>query len=353
MYSTVKNCYPPAMQERTIGQMNDKMIDTDCMGKARSAGPLCDAWRYLLAIVTGVLLAIGSDSPCSAVQFTRATLLFEIHQGLRTPSDVAVSDQGRIYIVDGVNHAVKVFSSSGQKLFSFGSQGNGNGQLQYPLGIDIDHSGTVYIADSGNHRIQMFSAEGEFIDKIIIENDGRHPADPTDVAVDESRNRCYAVDNDNHRIAVLDLTKKAVTQTYGTPGSNKLNFRYPFQIALDAEYYLYVVDVINTRVQVLNPQGLFVAYIGGWGVDVGEFFRPKGIAVAPDGRIFVSDSYTGVIQVFDAGGNFYSAVGRADQSAVQRFKTPAGLWVDTRNRLYVVEMLANKVSVYQLKESAP
>lgn len=336
-----------------MGLTNSKMMDSDHMGRAHLAGPLCRAWRYLLTIVVGMLLVIGANSPCGAIQFTRATLLFEIDQGLNKPSDVAVSGQGRIYVVDGVNHAVRVFSSNGEKLFSFGSQGNGNGQLQYPLGIDIDRSGTVYVADSGNHRIQMFNAEGQFVDKIIIEDNGRHPADPTDVAVDESRNRCYAVDNDNHRVAVLDLSKKAVIQTYGTPGSEKLNFRFPFQIALDAEHYLYVVDVINTRVQVLNPQGLFVAYIGGWGVDVGEFFRPKGIAVAPDGKIFVSDSYTGVIQIFDADGNFSSAVGQARQPAVQRFKTPVGLWVDARNRLYVVQMLANKVSVYQLKESAP
>ena len=329
------------------------MMNTDRMAKAFLAGALHDAWRYILTIAIGMLLVMGSDSPCSAIQFTRAVKLFEIDQGLTTPSDVAVSDQGRIYIVDGVNHAVKVFSSNGKKLFSFGSQGIGNGQFQHPLGIDIDSSGTVYVADTGNHRIQIFSAQGKYIDKITIEAGGRHPADPTDVAVDESRRQCYAVDNDNHRIAVLDLSNKTVSRTYGTPGSGKLNFSYPFQIALDAEYYLYVVDVINTRVQVLNPQGLFVAYIGGWGVDVGEFFRPKGIAVAPDGRVFVSDSYTGVIQIFDADGNFSSAVGRADQTAIQRFKTPAGLWIDARNRLYVVEMLANKVSVYQLKESTP
>lgn len=309
--------------------------------------------RGLLRVCLGMILAIGYGSPGYALQLTRAVKLFEIHGGLTKPSDVAVSGQGRIYIVDGVNHAVRVFSPNGERLFSFGSQGDGDGQFQHPLGIDIDHSGTVYIADSGNHRVQMFNAQGEYIDKISIGSETRHPADPTDVAIDESRRRGYVVDNDNHRIAVLDLSKKKVTRTYGTPGSGKLNFRYPFQIALNAEHYLYIVDVINTRVQVLNPQGLYVAYIGGWGVDVGEFFRPKGIAVASDGRIFVSDSYTGVIQIFDADGIFSSAVGQAGKSAVYRFKTPMGLWVDGRNKLYVVEMLANKVSVHQLEESRP
>lgn len=304
-------------------------------------------------VCLGMILAIGFGSPGNALQLTRAVKLFDIHEGLVKPSDVAVSGQGRIYVVDGVNHAVRVFSPKGDSLFSFGSQGDGDGQFQYPLGIDIDRSGTVYIADSGNHRVQMFSARGEYLDKIAIGSETRHPADPTDVAVDASRRRCYVVDNDNHRIAVLDLSKKKVTRTYGTPGSGKLNFRYPFRIALNAEHYLYIVDVINTRVQVLNPEGLYVAYIGGWGVDVGEFFRPKGIAAALDGRIFVSDSYTGVIQIFNADGMFTSAVGQAATSEVRRFKTPTGLWVDERNKLYVVEMLANKVSVYQLSESRP
>jgi hypothetical protein len=34
---------------------------------------------------------------------------------------------------------------------------------------------------------------------------------------------------------------------------------------------------------------------------------------------------------------------------VQKFRTPMGLFVDHNNRLYVVETLANKVSVYQLE----
>lgn len=320
--------------------------------------PGCPNYRMdrLSIIISWALFAVllvGTVLPCSAVTFTRATLLFEIDQDLNMPSDIAVSANGRIYVVDGVNHTVRVYASQGRRLFSFGSNGSDDGQLHRPLGIDIDASGKVYVADSGNHRVQVFSADGDFIAKIAIASDTRHPTDPTDVAVDETRKRCYVVDNDNHRIVSIDLTRLSAGRSYGSPGSEKLNFRYPFQIALDAENYLYIVDVINTRVQVLSPEGRFVAYIGGWGVDVGEFFRPKGIAVAPDGRVFVSDSYTGVIQIFDTDGSFVSAVGRSDKPAVKTFKTPTGLWVDHQNRLYVVEMLANKIGVYKLSETGP
>ena len=198
------------------------------------------------------------------------------------PSDIAVSATGRIYVVDGVNHAVRVYSSQGKHLFSFGSKGSGDGQLNYPLGIDIDSSGKVYVADSGNHRVQVFSAEGGFIAKISIPSDKAHPADPTDVAVDESRNRCYVVDNDNHRIVVLNLSDFSIGRSYGSPGNEKLNFRYPFQMALDKDNYLFIVDVINTRVQVLNPEGRFVAYIGGWGIAKA---LEKGADIVVGGRI--------------------------------------------------------------------
>jgi DNA-binding beta-propeller fold protein YncE len=118
-------------------------------------------------------------------------------------------------------------------------------------------------------------------------------------------------------------------------------------ITLDKQNYLYIVDVINTRVQVLNPDGLFVNFIGGWGVEKGEFFRPKGVTVDINGRIYVSDSYMGVIQIFTATGEFYAAIGEPVSGKVKKFKTPVGIYVDRRNRLYVVEMFANKVGVYR------
>ncbi len=56
-----------------------------------------------------------------------------------------------------------------------------------------------------------------------------------------------------------------------------------------------------------------------------------------------------MIQVFDANGGFYAALGDPRTKSVKKFKTPVGLFIDRLNRLYVVEMLANKVSVFNLR----
>ncbi len=305
---------------------------------------------YFFPLIALILLV--SAAPAFGIRLTNVKHLFDLTYGLNAPSDVAVASDGHIYVVDGVNNTIRIFNQKGKLVSSFGKKGSGRGEFRFPLGIDIDSLGKVYIADSGNHRVQIFNSWGSFVAEIKIPAKGNNPADPSDVVVDDSRNRCYIVDNDNHHILAYDLTTLKLTKTFGTLGTDKRAFRYPFFITLDKNKYLYIVDVINTRVQVLNPDGLFVAFIGGWGVEKGEFFRPKGVAIDKDSKVFVSDSYMGVIQVFDSNGEFYAVVGDSGKDAVKKFKTPTGLFIDNKNRLYVVEMFANKVSVYQIEGSA-
>jgi len=241
-----------------------------------------------------------------------------------------------------------VSNKRGEVLFTFGKKGSGNGQMMFPLGIDIDDAGNVYLADSGNHRIQVFDSFGEYKSQISIPSNEGVPADPTDLTVDESENRIFVVDNNNHYILVYNLNTFELLDTYGTPGIEKRQFRYPFLISSDKDSYLYIVDVINTRVQVLNSDGKFVQFIGGWGVKKGQFFRPKGVALDNTNRVYVSDGYMGVIQVFKPNGEFDSVLSNTDTSTVKKFNTPVGIYIDNNNKLYVVEMFANRVGVYSL-----
>lgn len=309
--------------------------------------------RRIILVHMIVAFAVLSASPAFGVNIVNIDFLFEISADFSEPSDVAVSKDGKIYVVDGVNNRIKVFSKNGQALSAFGEKGSMEGRFQFPLGIDVDNAGNIYIADAGNSRVQIFDRDTNFTAAINLPVKSDKPADPTDVAVDESRNRLYVVDNDNHRLLVYDLSTRQLINTIGGPGDQELKFRYPFLTALNKENYLYVVDVINTRVQVISPDGLFVTYVGGWGVEKGQFFRPKGIAVDASNRIYVSDSYMGVIQVFGTWGEFYGVLGDGRQKAVQKFKTPVGLFIDRDNRLYVVEMLAQKVSVYRITAKGP
>jgi len=304
----------------------------------------------LLILAPVFLVMFGLPvSPVFAVRIVDIDFLFKISGNFKEPSDVAVSKNGHVHVVDGVNNKIKTFDTNGKAVSSFGENGDGDGQFKYPLGIDVDNSGNIYIADTGNSRVQIFDPDSVFKAKIKLPENNGKPADPTDVAVDATRNRLYVVDNDNHRFLIYDLSTLKLIKAVGEPGEQELMFRYPFFIALNKEKYLYIVDVINTRVQVVNPEGLFVTYVGGWGVEKGQFFRPKGVAVDTHNRIYVSDSYMGVIQVFDTWGEFYGVLGNAGKKTIHKFRTPVGMYIDDHNRLFVVEMLAQQVSVYRIK----
>lgn len=301
-------------------------------------------WLCLLCLFWLVPVSSGS------VELTSVEHLFDIKHDFSHPSDVAVSADGTVYVVDGVNHSIKVFDDSGSFLFSFGEEGAGPGQFYYPLGMGIDGAGLLYVADSGNHRLQVFSDRGDFIREIRLpSDDGVKSVDPTDVVVDSSGSMAYVVDNNNHRILQIDLGTGKQVASMGSAGTERMEFRYPFLVTMYRDKYLYVVDVINTRVQEFTVQGKFVRFVGEWGVEPGQFFRPKGVAVDSKGNVFVSDSYMGVIQVFDEEGVFHSVVGGDGVGSLWRYTSPVGLFIDQLDRLYVIEMFAERVSVFAIR----
>ncbi len=274
--------------------------------------------------------------------------LFDITRDFLQPSDIAIGKDHQIYVLDGVNNCVKVFDPQGRYQFAFGSKGAQQGEFTSPLGIAADKEGRIYVADSQNHRVQFFTPGGEWLQSVdIIPAKGDKPADPTDVAIDESKQQMYVVDNDNHHVLVYGLPGYKQIASWASEGERRDQLQYPFFLAVGIDSSVFVVDVINTRVQVYSPTGDIVGTIGGWGVDLGQFYRPKGVCVDPDNQIFVSDSYLGVIQVFNRYGNLKGVIGD-EKGDVLKWQTPVGIAADDRGRLYVVDMIANQVSVYEM-----
>jgi DNA-binding beta-propeller fold protein YncE len=270
--------------------------------------------------------------------------------GLRHPSDVLVAPDGRVLVLDGVSNRVVAYDATGKFLNSFGRGGKGEGELDMPLGMAMDAKGRLYITDTRNHRIQIYSSDGAYRSQLALPYEkGMHKPDPTDVAVDDKRGLLYVVDNENHRVLIFGLEDHDYIGTVGKMGHNRGEFRWPFSISLDSDGIAYVVDVVNTVVRTIRPDEKwgFGNDIGGWGVEKGELFRPKGVAVSAAGQVFVADSYLGIVQVFDRAGNFQGVLS-GGEGKVRRFMTPTRLYVDRQGLLYVVEMFADRVSVFKV-----
>lgn len=302
-------------------------------------------FHLTLLIFLSILIApdISSALTCINTKF-----LFDVKPGANQPSDLSIAPNGDIYLVDGVNNRIIVLGSDGGWKFSFGGAGKGSGKFVYPLGIDISDDGKVFIADSGNHRIQVFNLKGKYLYKFDVESESNaHGSDPVDIVASKLKGYLYVADNENHNIKVYNR-KGDLQLKWGKFGEEYGEFRYP-GIMISNEYNeIFVVDVLNTRVQKFEPFGKFIASIGSWGVLQGNFFRPKGVAVDKYNRVFVSDGYMGVLQAFTDMGTFLGVVCKKNKKRV--FDYPVGIYIDKNNRLYVVEMKGNKITVLKIMD---
>lgn len=120
----------------------------------------------------------------------------------KSPAYIAFAKE-RMYVSDGPNGRVDVFTESGTPISSFGSPGSGPGQLSYPTGIALDSSGNVYVGDNGNKRIDEFSNEGKaFIRSLGAAGSGPGElAGPQGVAI-ASSGAMYVDDDVDHRVGV-------------------------------------------------------------------------------------------------------------------------------------------------------
>lgn len=76
-----------------------------------------------------------------------------------------------------------------------------------------------------------------------------------------------------------------------------------------------MVDTIDCRASVFDPTGKFLRYLGGPGDVVGQFARPKGIAVDRNGFIYVVDAAFENCQIFSPQGEIALAFGGPGSSS--------------------------------------
>jgi DNA-binding beta-propeller fold protein YncE len=80
---------------------------------------------------------------------------------LGLPRGVAI-DGDHLFVVDTTAQDVKVYRLPGQVtevptyVGSFGGEGIGDGQFEYPNGIAIGHGGQIYVTDRANDRVQVW-----------------------------------------------------------------------------------------------------------------------------------------------------------------------------------------------------
>jgi DNA-binding beta-propeller fold protein YncE len=247
------------------------------------------------------------------------------------PSGVAIDDEGFLYVVDTSGSRVERLAPDGRVVATLGHVGTGDDALRRPRGAALDVLGTLLIADTANHRIQRFdTASGAPLGPWGVI--GSEPGEfilPTSLALDSLGN-VYVADTGNHRIQKLGPDGSFVAQWAG--------LHFPHGIAIDAQDAVYVTD----------SNGLHKFSSGGDLLDewtaAGEFGDPYGVAIGPDGTLYVSDTDNGRVVAMQPSGEVIKAWGRQG-AGVGQFHYPEALAVGGDGSLYVADRGNDRVQV--------
>lgn len=155
---------------------------------------------------------------------------------------------------------------------------------------------------------------------------------------------------DPYKDEILDLSAETII---GGFGSEPAHFQSPYGIAIAADGSLYVVDSGNNRVQHIDLDGDVLNSWGSFGAaedeaaPVGSFNDPSGIAVGPDGSVFVADTWNHRIQKFTADGVFITSWGEFGLPDIENgFYGPRDIVIDPTGRVFVTDTGNKRISVH-------
>ncbi len=208
----------------------------------------------------------------------------------------------------------------------------GSATFNGPDGLTSDGAGTLSVTDSQNHAIRQLDAQTGFV-RTLAGNGAQGYADgvgaaasfryPSGITRDRRTGDLYVADRGNHCIRKVDPL--GVVTTYAGTGqvagnldgpARQARFNSPVGVAIAPDGTLFVVDYGNNRVRKVAPDGGevtpvagalngFAGYVDGHGATA-RFRQPRQCALGPDGFLYVADGYNDALRAISVSGSVFT-----------------------------------------------
>jgi DNA-binding beta-propeller fold protein YncE len=225
--------------------------------------------------------------------FARFILGEQVSKPIMKPYGVTVKN-GKIYICDTGLSGLEILDLEKNTFDYFVPKGKG--QLKMPLNCFVDEEENLYVADGERAQVVVFDKSGKYIDCF----GEKEKFKPTDVFIKD--NKVWVTNSKDNNVVVYNKGTYGVLFTFPMVQKGEDGFVYTPTNLYVTDNEIYVSDIGDFKVKKYDHEGNYISSVGGNGTNVGQFVRPKGIAVDHDGNLFVVDAGFENTQIFDRNG---------------------------------------------------
>ena len=184
------------------------------------------------------------------------------------------------------------------------------------------------------YSILKVTMDGKLLKAIGCRGNGREQFDnPFGITIDEKTGKVYVADLYNHRIQVLNRDY-SFSHLFGSRGQAMGQFNQPNGIALDSQGNVFVTDTFNHRIQKFSPDGKCLLCFGSEGSNPGQFHLPERIVIR-SGYVYITEHKNSRVSVFTTEGKFVKCFGK--ESSEGKMSWPRGISFDKDGSLYVCD----------------
>jgi DNA-binding beta-propeller fold protein YncE len=261
---------------------------------------------------------------------------------------------GEFYLLDTGHNRVVILNSQGNYLFEFANQD----KLQSPIDIAVDDQGRMYILSMlvNGSSIQVFDYNGDYLYPFVIQGGPDSDSLAIGSLVIKDQDRMFLTDELGGRIITCNLSGDYVNEfpIFQDLKDNLRREQMLGAIHLDGDL-IYIPLPMLGSVYCYNTQGSLVTVVGQSGAGYGELSFPLAVSTDLNHNVLVLDKHRHTVVSYDSTGRVNGEFGGMGKDPGW-FYHPIDIMVDARNRVWVTQGFNNMVQVLQLPaevESAP